>query len=261
MKRRTFLQATLGLSSLLVSAKYQKGFSALAPVAESADGSSYQPGERISEEAFVLDRELNRNRLIDLLQERAEAAVVVLYIFGGGAMKKQKLGGIWCPDSFEDLQIPRYLHLKYNEEAVQLLPVAIPPVYATANYGLKARVFLDEPRDSELFRESAEEFIASTEQVFYDGFIPVEPFFDVRNRLLFNPREDLKPGKGYGPVYPWQGRFRAPGEEQKYGVPTIWLLTPEGEVLEPPFHGNHYHDSFEIGYTLVDVDRAIQKYL
>jgi len=262
MKRRAFLQTGLAMGAGLMSGVLPR---AAFPVPFSRDEHgvrSYQPGDIISKDVFVLDSDLQRYPLLDLVRERDSARVIVLYLFGGGSMRKQKMGGIWCRDSFEDLQIPRYLHLKYNNELVKLLPVAVAPVYSTQYYGLPERVFLDEPDDSELFRESAMEFIDSTEQAAFDGFIPMEPYFDVRNRLLFNRREDLAPGEGYGPVYPWQGKFRAEGERQKYGVPTIWLLNGEGEVLEPPFHGNLYHsDPYDIAYTILDIDAVIMKHL
>ncbi|MFQ5676599.1 MAG: hypothetical protein ACE5G1_11925, partial [bacterium] len=81
-----------------------------------------------------------------------------------------------------------------------------------------------------------------------------------RFRLLFNRRDDLQPGAGYGEVYDWQGKFRAPDETQKYGTPTIWLLDSKGTVLQQPFHGNIYQDQ-ELNYTVLEVDKAIQKHL
>ena len=263
MKRRTFLQTGLGLSAAVAMGRFPGlAYPAAGVSGEGSGETTYRVGEKISAEAFVIDAELNRVLLADLVQERADASVIVLYIFGGGSIHRQKLGGIWCQDSFEDLQIPRYLHLKYQDEAVKLLPIAVAPVYATKSYGLEDRVFLDQQDDSDIFKKSAREFIDSTEQVFYDGFIPEQPYFDLRNRLLFNRRKDLAPGKGYGEVFPWQGKFRAKNEDQKYGVPTVWLLNGDGEILDAPFHGNHYHgDAFEIHYTVVDVDRAIEKHL
>jgi hypothetical protein len=69
-------------------------------------------------------------------------------------------------------------------------------------------------------------------------------------------------GDGYGSVYDWQGRFRASSDSQKYGTPTIWLLDRNGTVLAKPFYGNLYHERpFEIKYSDIDVDKAIQALL
>ena len=114
--------------------------------------------------------------------------------------------------------------------------------------------------DSEAFKEAQEIFIDSTEDVVFDKIIPAETYYDVRLRLLFNRREDLKPGESYGTIHDWQGKFRAPGETQKYGTPTIWLLDADGVILEEAFHGNIYQDQ-ELSYTVLEVDKAIQKHL
>ncbi len=224
---------------------------------------AYKAGDRISGEAFVVDSELHRQTLMHLIEENAAAVVNVLYVFGGGALEKEdRLGGIWCPDSFEDLQILRFIHQKYEFAEVQVIPVACAPVYSSHYYGLDERVFLDETDDSEKFQAAARKFVESTNKAFADGYIPIQPFFDLRHRLLFNPSEEWAPGEGYGPVAKWQGKFRADGETQKYGVPTIWLLDSEGSVLEGPFSGNIYHsEPYEINYTITDIDAAIQKYL
>ncbi len=185
----------------------------------------------------------------------------MLYIYGGGAHRnRHRLGGIWCRDSFEDFYVLRYLHQKYDNSAVQIIPVAVPPVYASEFYGFERRVFLDEPADSEQFKESAVAFIESTEQAVVNEFIPVTTYYDIRNRLLFNQRNDLRPGEGYGKIYSWQGKFRSDQETQKYGTPTVWMLSPEGVVLEPPFWGNIYHGNPHVRYTIPDIEQAIQKH-
>lgn len=263
MNRRNFLKTGAALGSYtMLSGKPLSLFSAVGDDRASIR-KAYRPGEAISAKAFVLDNEMTRHQLLPLCESRDDVLVNVLYIFGGGAMgRENKLGGIWCKDSFEDLQIMRFIHTKYEEMPVQIIPVACAPVYSTRFYGFAARVFLDEPDDSEKFKAAAKAFIDSTQASFEAGFIPVQPYFDVRDRLLLNPREDLKPGAGYGKIFDWQGRFRADDETQKYGVPSIWLLNEKGVVLDGPFHGNYYHsDPYEIKYTLVDIDRAIEKRL
>ncbi len=262
MKRRDFLKTSAGLSSALLLRPSLEPLFAATGGSDSGEVKAYQPGESISPAAFVLDKEMNQHTVLSLCQENTEAMVNVLYIFGGGAMGKDKLGSIWCQDSFEDLQILRFIHMKYEDAPVQLIPVACAPVYSTQYYGHEKGIFLNEPDDSEKFKAAVEKFIESTQKSVDDGFIPVQPYLDVRLRLMFNRDEDLKPGAGYGKIYPWQGRFRADDETQKYGVPTIWLLNPDGMVLEKPFHGNYYRsDPWEINYTIVDVDQALQKYI
>ncbi len=223
---------------------------------------AYAPGDRIAEAAFVQDRDLGSHVLRDLVAE-TEAKVNVLYIYGGGAYKrKSQIGGIWCRDSFEDLYVLRFLHEKYHDSEVRLLPVACPPVYGSDYYGFRRRVFLDFADDAPAFTEAARAFVASTEEAVARGFVPVDTYYDFRNRLLFNRRADLRPGEAYGPIHAWQGRFRSDAETQKYGTPTLWLLDAQGRILEKPFHGNLYHaEPYEIRYTLVDVDRAIRKRL
>lgn len=261
MKRRNFLKTGIALGSTALLSRLPENI--LLAANEDSEVASYQPGEKVSAEAFVLDRDLNSHPLLTLCQQTSTAPLVVLYIFGGGAAeRKAERGGLWCTDSFEDLYILRYLHRKYSDYDMAFIPVACAPVYTSQYYGYPKGVFLDESDDSDAFRENVHKFIESTEQTVKDGFIPVDTYFDLRLRLLFNRRPDLQPGEEYGEIYSWQGKFRAPGETQKYGVPTIWLLDTEGTVLEEPFHGNYYHsDPYHINYTVNDVDEAVQKYL
>ncbi|MFQ5486380.1 MAG: hypothetical protein ACE5DO_13750, partial [Desulfobacterales bacterium] len=187
----------------------------------------------------------------------------LLYIFGGGSYKrKDRLGGIWCPDSFEDLHIIRFLHQKYPAAQVQIIPVACPPVYASQLYGFEKGVFLNEPENSNTYQESVKDFIESTEKIIQNKYLPVDTYYDHRFRLLFNGREDLKPANAYGTIYEWQGSFKSVTEDQKYGTPTAWLLNSKGVVLEPPFWGNLYHSRpYTIRYTISDIDTAIQAHL
>jgi hypothetical protein len=145
---------------------------------------------------------------------------------------------------------------------VSILPVACAPVYSSHLYGQEPGVYMNEPDDSPKFKQSVEAFVDSTEAAVQNKYIPVKTYYDFRLRNLFNRRDDLKPGDGYGPVYDWQGRFRAAADTQKYGTPTFWLLDKSGTVLAEPFHGNVYHEKpFEIKYSVIDIDKAIQALL
>jgi len=263
MNRRDFVK--MGAAFGTVSLLRKQVPMGLASPAEPGwpDNITYKVGERIAPEAFVVDAEQRRQAIMDVILGNTTAVVNVLYIFGGGSLaNKERLGGIWCPDSFEDLQILRYLQRKYEFAEVQIIPVACAPVYSSEYYGLEKRIFLDEPDDSEEFQAAAAQFIESTKNAVDAGYIPLPPYFDLRFRLLFNPSEKWAPAAGYGEIADWQGRFRAEDETQKYGVPTIWMLDSEGVVLERPFHGNVYHsEPYEINYTVIDIDRAVQKHL
>ena len=261
MNRRHFLKSGLGLCfaalvipMLLVSCG--------KPQPRKADQYSYQVGDQISPEAFVLDSELNRHTILELCKQ-SKADVVVLTLYGGGAMEnKQRVGGLWCPDSFEDLHILRFINFKYKSDEVSILPVACPPVYSSHLYGKEKGVFMNEPDESPKFKDAVEAFVDSTEAAVTKKFLPVKTYYDFRLRNLFNRRDDLKPGEGYGTAYDWQGRFRASADSQKYGTPTFWLLDKNGTVLAEPFYGNLYHEKpFEIKYSVIDVDQAIQALL
>ncbi len=265
MNRRNFIKTSIGAGATLALTPLQ-GFpqQQTKPALDPKRPRAYQKGAPISTDAFVVDQQLKRRTLMSICEEHSnEATLNMLYIFGGGALDRDdKLGGLWCGDSFEDLQIMRFVHSKYEASGLKIIPVACAPVYSSKYYGLEDRVFLDEPHDSIKFEEAATKFVESTVKLVDSGFIPVKSYFDLRLRLLFNSREDLKPGDGYGEIFEWQGKFRAEEETQKYGVPTIWLLDPEGRILEGPFRGNIYHsDPYEINYTVLDIDKTLQKYL
>ncbi|MCG8603782.1 hypothetical protein MJD09_02135 [bacterium] len=261
MRRRSFLKSGASLASTLLLGQIPLP---VMTASSSNEGSqSYRPGESISKSVFVQNKDLRKQHLVELCSDEPEVKLNVLYIYGGGANNRSdRLGGIWCPDSFEDSHALRFIHQKYNDSDVRLLPVACPPIYSSRNYGLGRRVFLDEADESAKFQESVKAFIQSTEAVIENDLIPVKTYYDIRHRLLFNRRDDLKPGEGYGDVFEWQGKFRGGGETQKYGTPTIWLIDSQGKVLAEPFWGNYYHsEPFKISYTVVDLDKAIQRHL
>ncbi|MFQ5823929.1 MAG: hypothetical protein ACE5JB_07735 [bacterium] len=261
MKRRNFLKTSLSMGSLILLNK--KPFINISlPQNNKYHNSEYTPGGQISSKAFVLDKDLNKHNLIDLCKA-LDSKVIFLYIYGGAVVNdSRRLGNIWCPDSFEDMHIIRFVHSKYKEAEVKLIPVACPPIYSSQNYGFEKRVFLDHSESSKKFTESSKAFIEKTEDITHSGLIPIDTYYDLRFRLLFNRRKNLQPGKDYGNIFEWQGQFRGPGDNQKYGTPTLWLLNSKGTILEKPFWGNIYHsEPYRIRYTILDVDKAIQRYL
>ena len=95
MKHHNFLKTSfaLALASSLLMTKILLTVYA-SPAQQNSDHSSYKPGEHISPDAFVLDKDLNPHTLLDLIQDSG-AQVTMLYIYGGGAMNKpDKIGGI-----------------------------------------------------------------------------------------------------------------------------------------------------------------------
>lgn len=262
MRRRSFIKSGVGLSTAIFFNR--RPFNATPfTLSHNSGHSNYQPNDEISKNAFVQSRDLEEHTLVDLCREDPEPKINMLYICGGGANgHRDRLGDIWCPDTFEDLHTLRFVHEKYEASDVRIIPVACPPVYSSHYYGFDRKVFLDESDDSPKFRESVQTFIESTEEVVGRKYLPVQTYYDLRFRLLFNIRQDLRPGDSYGPIYDWQGKFRGANETQKYGTPSIWLLDSRGRVLEKPFWGNVYHSKpFEIRYTVLDLDKAIKRNL
>jgi hypothetical protein len=236
--------------------------SLLTPVS-SVFAESYGKGSLIAPQAVVADSKGSTVSLRSLLADSG-SKVNVVFIFGGGDLGFGMPGHLWCPDSFEDTHILRTLVGKYADKGVGFIAVAAAPVYHSQVMRAPARVFLDEPDDSEDFLKASKAFIDSTQASRAAGILPVEPWYDLRFALMLNRSPDLLPGKGYGALQPWQGAFRDPAETQYYGVPGFWLVSDGGEVLAEPFRGNVYHphgSEVSIRYTFNDVDAALQSLL
>jgi len=223
---------------------------------------TYGKADVISPEVFVTDSNGSNVSLLSLLAAQPDRLSVV-YIFGGGDMGTGMPGNLWCQDSFEDTHILRTLAGKYGD-SLNIVAVASAPVYHSQTLGAPARVFLDQAEDSAEYLQARTDFITSTQASFTSGILPVQPYFDLRFRLSLNPAEKLAPGAGFGELASWMGAFRNPEETQFYGVPSFWLVSPEGEILAEPLRGNIYHPhgaEVNINYTFADVDAAIQAVL
>ena len=264
MNRRHFTKTLLALSSALATP------SAVLAAASQKDSDaslsnrgSYQEGDTISPEIFVTDKIQNRHNLLSILENNSPNQVNVLFLFGGGSMGHNSPGGIWCPDSFEDLHILRILKDEYQDTQVGFIFVACAPVFHSKFLGFSDRLFLDQADDSDEYKDAVRVFIDSTQLAVEKGIIPQQPYYDLRLRLMM----DKSPGRSptAGTIYDWQGKFRDPDETQKYGVPNIWLLDKKGTILIPPFRGNMYHpkpgDNFQFSYSVSDVDHAIRQQL
>lgn len=225
---------------------------------------TYQVGDRIDAETFVLDRERQPRRILDLV--RPGTRVLVLVLFGGAHRTPPAgepfRGPLWCEDSFDDLGVQRALVRHFQDRPVQFLPVAVPPVYNPTRYGYPDDVFLGKPEDSRAYRSAVKTFIARTEEQRRSGLLPFgEIFYDPKFRLAQNRRERTL-GPEYGTVYPWQGKLRWQQDPRKYGTPILWILSPDGTVLQEPFFANDYDSSPpQISYGFLEVKAAIEKWL
>jgi hypothetical protein len=250
MKRRKFLKSAAVLG----------GGALLPPPAREIR--PYRVGERVSGDVFFLDAAGERQTLASQVSDFTR--LVYLVLFGGSFRSKPrgKRGELWCEDSVDDLVLQRAIYLNYADKGVTFVPVAAPPVYDSPRYGFPENVFLTEPESSSLYRDAVRVFIKRTEALKDDGTIPYDPvFYDPRFRLLDNPSEH-EHVPAYGEVLPWQGRFKGPGDTQRYGTPTLWLLSRELQVLREPFFGNqHEHVPLLVSYTVRDVAAALDEAL
>lgn len=226
---------------------------------------SYQTGEMADESIWLLDQQLNRVHLGELI--RTETEVAVLILFGGAAAQfpesRSYRGPLWCEDSFDDLSVQRALVNYFKKDPrVQFIPVAIPPVYGASRFGFAEDVFLSEADNSPEYRQAVERFISHTEAAKTGSLLPFEEiYYDPKNRLAQN-RGQRQLDETFGEIYPWQGKFKWHLDPRKYGTPTIWLLGGNLEILQDPFVGNDYDSGPpEIYYNFTDLKQAIEKHL
>lgn len=237
-------------------------FFCLAPLAAAAqDEGRYTAGSQISASVTVQDKTGNSHRLAQRILDSGHELNIV-YLFGGGGMghaQTNATGGLWCPDSFEDMHILRSLVNHYHDK-LGFFAIAIPPVYHMRQLGFTERSLLDGQRGEDSHQAAREAFIDSTEQAFARGTIPVAPLYDLEFNFLISDKQ-ARLRKYADPPQPWHGAFRAKNENQQYGVPNLWLIDGQGKVLVEPFRGNVYRahgGDITINYTLTDVIAAIE---
>jgi hypothetical protein len=223
----------------------------------------YQIGDVIEPEVFV-DRDLQRHSLVSLI--KPDVKVVALVIFGGAALRspdnRPHRGPLWCEDSFDDMTIERALVAAFQHDPVQFIGVAVPPVYNPSAYGYSDKAFLGFTDASPEFLENARRFVDACEVQEKTRLIPFsEVYYDLKYRLAGK----LKTGEGGvsdSERYPWEGKLRWREDPRNYGVPIVWLLGPEGRILQAPFFGNDWgSDPPQVQYEYHDVKAAIEKYL
>ena len=256
VNRRQFLKTTTAAAGMLAA-------SPAFPFSRQDTGPPcYRPGDQVDSSVSFLDRNQQLVTLADQVDEYSK--VLCLVIFGGAHARKpaDKRGQLWCVDSSDDLAIQRTVYFNYVNEGVTFVPVATPPVYSGNSYGYSENVFLVEGDDSPRYQGAVTEFVEKTEALIQDGTIPFDPiFYDPRFRLLDNRNEHTHV-PAYGPVQPWQGRFKWYQDHQRYGTPTIWLLDSQLRVLREPFWGNVYESvPVQINYTVRDVTVALDRAL
>jgi len=225
----------------------------------------YRKGTVIPEQVVVRDQFDAEHSLRGLMKLDASTQLQILFIFGGGAMGSERAtGGIWCPDSYEDMHILRTLVGRYKKSPVGFIPIACPPVFNTHYLGFPKNVFLNFEKDSQEYKEALSAFISSTQAAVAAGTIPIQPWYDPRFKLLMNPAVSSALPPEYGTVPTWQGGFRAADELQNYGVPNFWITDSNGTIVAEPFRGNVYHPHggvITINYGLTDLISAIDKAL
>ena len=216
------------------------------------DQQHYQLDSVISEQVTVTDKtgaELSLQKLV----ADSGAKLSVVFIFGGGGMGHQradKNGGLWCPDSYEDMHILRSLHNHYKGK-LAIIPIAVPPVFHSELLGYTKGLFFRDKANPD-YQKALMSFIDSTQTAFKQGTIPVQPFYDNDFNLLISRQHSEQRSK-VTPIKPWHGAFRAENETQHYGVPNLWLLDASGKVIAEPFRGNIYRPhggAISINYTL-----------
>ncbi|MFT6409000.1 MAG: hypothetical protein ACJAQ6_002423, partial [Arenicella sp.] len=137
----------------------------------------YQLGSRISDQVTVSDSNGTELGLQKLIADSG-AELSLVFIFGGGGMGHQradKNGGLWCPDSYEDMHIVRSLHNHYKDK-IGIIPIAVPPVYHSELLGHDKGLFFTD-RASPEYQKAVTSFVDSTQMSFEQGTIPVQPFY------------------------------------------------------------------------------------
>jgi hypothetical protein len=217
--------------------------------------SSYQPGDRIAPDTTVLDENLVPVQLLGQLEPNTE--VFVLVIFGGGAAKIPAgpfRGPLWCQDSFDDLAIQRALVNSVGEDPVEVIGVAVPPVFAPEKYGYPADLFLTASDDSPAYQSALKAFVEKTVRIRESSLIPFSKlYFDPRMALLSKEGGEVSGNPG------WLGRFKWHLDPRHYGAPTIWIFDRSGTVLREPFWGNEYGASpSDVRYGFQDLEAAVE---
>ena len=218
----------------------------------------YLPGERIDESVQVQDANGKRVSLRDILAAKACKGVLLFLVAGAEGKPGRKRGGLWCEDSFNDLPLLRHLRLDYEAKGVRFVAVCCPPVYHEEEFGYDSGAFLTKADDDAVYERNRRLFVERSLALRSDDVLPFdEIYFDPRFRLLANKKR----GEASVGVRPdWQGRFKWHRDTQTYGTPTLWVLTPDGEVFGDPFTMNVYEsEGRRLRYTARSVGTRLDR--
>lgn len=223
---------------------------------------SYKVGDKIDSDVTVFNADGEKVKMLDLVQ--ADTRLIYLVILGGPSLNPERgSGGIWCEDSFNDLPVSTYNYFNFSQKGVLFVPVVCPPVYHERRFGYDKGFFLQEQDSENDFLKGFQAFTQATKDLQKQKIIPFDNvFFDPHFSLLFNHNR-LKDRQNY-PLkdVSWLGRFKPEGDTQIYSTPTIWLILPDGTIVEGPFYGNRYsHRIRKITYTVRDIEKAIKRHI
>ncbi len=216
------------------------------------DSVGYRVGDRIDPDVTVLDADGAPRRLLDVVPD--DARVVVLTLFGGGdAGGEARRGGLWCEDSLNQLPVLRHLMHRFARSPVGFVGVACPPALHDERFGHAKGAFQGDGDPAEIRR-----FVEATERAVERGVVPFEevhydPTFRLSRDVVALPPRDGDPA--------WVGRFRPRDEWQVYGTPCVWILSRDGVVLMPPFHGNNFEKEGVLRYSAGQLGFAIERAL
>ncbi len=222
---------------------------------------AYALGERIDADVFVEDATGGRTRLLDIPTKNERVVVVV--IFGGGAnAESPPRAGLWCEDSLSEMGTLRHAIQRFAgdsvlvDERVRFIAIACPPMHHEARFGYEVGAF--KPGGS---KQSRDVFAAQTSKLVANGLLPfTDVFFDFEYRFLRNLAVDPAT-EAEQSAAKWIGRFRADGDAQEYGTPTLWILSRDGRVLAPPFHDNNWESGRPLRHTSRELEAAIARAL
>ena len=220
----------------------------------------HQVGDAVDPATEVVDSRFEPHPLLELFAP--ETKVVVLVLFGGGAVDPDPPGELWCEDSQAELSGMRDLVDKFSGQPVQFLGIAFPAVYSSEKHGYDADVFIGVPEEDPAYQAASRKLVEATEALRAAGKLPYDQgYYDPRFLLLSNPEYETA-GRREGALPEWAGRFKADQDRQKYGLPTVWLLDSSGVVLDQALTGNIYGDDPPtIRYTMADLEQAIRHQL
>ncbi|MGE0452241.1 MAG: hypothetical protein AB7O37_06410 [Vicinamibacteria bacterium] len=226
-----------------------------SPAAAPAEGRCFQPGDALPGDAQLFDARLEPVALASLVPRGTR--VVYLVLFGGAHGTRD--GDVWCGDSERELPLHRAVLRRFAGRGVLGLGVAVPPAYS-ARHGYPEGAFRAAP-GSEAFREAAARFVARTEALRAQGALPFDVVaYDPGFRLLDNPKAG--PREAAQPASGWQGRFKACGDRQRHGTPTLWLADGALRVSREPFFGNlHDQDEPVLRYGETELTEAVERAL